>query len=188
MKLDDKLMIKILKEEYDKRINQYLGEIDTKAKHNENDGDLVLSAGGLKVKNRAGFVFVINNIIQNENGEILVYLTPPGEEDSNIEKSMPTLRINDNNEVIVSKEKNMYLSNGISEDVEEASGDEKADSDDEKTKKMISQRDGEIINPSLKAKNKKSIDIDVESEVPAYQEENGFVVVTLKQLEKDFTL
>ena len=45
-----------------------------------------------------------------------------------------------------------------------------------------------IVTLNAKAKNKKSIDIDVESEVPVYQEENGFVVVTLKQLEKDFTL
>ena len=57
-------MIKILKEEYDKRINQYLDEVETKAKHNETDGELVFLAGGLKVKNRAGFTFTINNIKQ----------------------------------------------------------------------------------------------------------------------------
>lgn len=174
MKLDNKLMIKILKEEYDKRINQYLDEVETKAKHNETDGELVFLAGGLKVKNRAGFTFTINNIKQLENGEIFVYLTPPGEKDNNIAQSKAFAQINDS-----SKHNHYQTYSDISEDAKEKSG---------KVNKISSQKDGEILKPSDKAKNKKSLVIDVDSELDSYREENGFVVVTLKQLERDFTL
>ena len=52
MKLDNKLMIQILKEEYDKRIVSFLDEVETKAKYQKAKSDevpLIQSAKGLKV-------------------------------------------------------------------------------------------------------------------------------------------
>jgi len=182
MKLDSKLMLKLLKEEYDKRINYYLGEVETRAKHSQEDGELVQNASGLKVKDRAGNVFVIDRLEEPEGGEILVYLIPPGREDSNLKIQTPSAPMNDVREDNLSQ---TYSSLEVNEK-EENEKEGKRKIDDKKPDPMKS---GEIIKPNPKAKTKKSFDIksNVES-IDSYEEVNGRIVITLKQLDKDFTL
>ena len=66
MKLNSKLMLKLLKEEYDKRINYYLDEIETKASHSKSDSELAQQAQGLKLRDAAGNLFSIASVEQEE--------------------------------------------------------------------------------------------------------------------------
>ena len=180
MKLDNKLMLKLLKEEYDKRINYYLGEVETKAKHSQEDGELIQNAHGLKVKDRAGNVFVIDKLEEAENGEILVYLIPPGNKDPKLKTQTSSSPINDAREDTLDQP---YNSLEVNESEESESGNKSSD------KKRNPMKSGEIIKPNPKAKTKKSFGINSDSQrIESYEEVNGRVVVTLKELDKDFTL
>lgn len=77
MKLSKGQMVDLLKEEYEKRINHYLNlsEIETKDK---NDNDLVISAQGLKLKDKAGFLYTIIKIFKDTAGNAMVRLAAPG--------------------------------------------------------------------------------------------------------------
>ena len=78
MKLSNAMMIELLREEYEKRLNSFLGEIEVRAEHSQSDSELVDNALGLKVKDRAGFVYTIVKI-ESEGEQVFVYLKPPGE-------------------------------------------------------------------------------------------------------------
>lgn len=71
-------MINIIREEYEKRVQYYasLSEIEIKDDH---DNDLISNAKGLKVKDKAGFIFTVHDIINNKSGEAVVRLIGPGE-------------------------------------------------------------------------------------------------------------
>ena len=76
MKIDESVMLDILKEEYDSRISYYLSEIDLKDK---NDNDLIANAEGLKVKDKAGFVYTISKVFKDESGKDIIRLLAPDE-------------------------------------------------------------------------------------------------------------
>lgn len=182
MKLDKKLMISLLKEEYDKRINFYLGEVETKAKHSKRDGELIEDASGLKVKDRAGNVFVIEKLDQNEQGEILVYLIPPGESDPGIKVQKADAQMNDDfKSDLQNAPEEDYLTSSVSEN--------EAETSEKENKKLKKSSDIREPNPKAKNKKNKNFKINVDSkDVSAYDEVEGRVVITLKELDRDFTL
>lgn len=69
-------MLDLISEEYNKRVNYYLNlsEIEIRDK---NDNDLISSAKGLKLKDRAGFLYTVIGIIK-KNGQDFLRLLKPG--------------------------------------------------------------------------------------------------------------
>lgn len=78
MNFTKKEMINILKEEYEKRVDHFinLSEIEVRDK---NDNDLIAAAMGLKVKDKAGFVYTVYTVIKDTAGQIFIRLLSPGE-------------------------------------------------------------------------------------------------------------
>lgn len=77
MNLDEKVMKKILKEEYEKRINYFLSEkITIKDKRGEN---IIKNALGLKVYDKAGFRYTFGGIVKKEDGSEYAKLFLPEE-------------------------------------------------------------------------------------------------------------
>ena len=199
MKLNDETMLKFLREEYDKRINHYLGEVEVKAKHSKSDSELVNDAYGLKVKNRAGFLFTIVKIEQEENGSIFAYLTPPGgyldyenvEGGKRISSSYEEENIEDDYLVGDEESDDEFIYSNVSEDegnkIDKNEPDQQNDEAKQKNKKLKASK-GDIIEPSDKAKFKKQLKIDVGADVASYEEVNGLIKVSLKELEDNFTL
>ena len=74
MKLGKDLMLKLMKEEYDKRVAYYLGEIETKDK--KRNVNLIEDAKGLKVRNQQGLELTIEDFVVIDNVEYVV-LRPP---------------------------------------------------------------------------------------------------------------
>ena len=74
MKLDKKTMLKLMKEEFDKRLKHYLGEIETK--DSKRDVDIVKNAQGLKVKNEQGLELSIDDVVVVDNQEYVVLRKP----------------------------------------------------------------------------------------------------------------
>ena len=70
MKLDKKTMLKLMKEEYNKRLEHYLGEIEIK--DTKRDVNLIKSAQGLKVKNEQGLELTIDDLVVINNQEYVV--------------------------------------------------------------------------------------------------------------------
>ena len=199
MKLNDETMLKFLREEYDKRINHYLGEVEVKAKHSKSDSELVNDAYGLKVKNRAGFLFTIVKIEQEENGSIFAYLTPPGgyldyenvEGGKRISSSYEEENIEDDYLVGDEESDDEFIYSNVSEDegnkIDKNEPNQQNDEAKQKNKKLKASK-GDIIEPSDKAKFKKQLKIDVGADVASYEEVNGLIKVSLKELEDNFTL
>ena len=198
MKLNNKTMLKFLKEEYDKRVNHYLGEIEVKAKHSKSDSELVNDAYGLKVKNRAGFLFTIVKIEQEESGSIFAYLAPPGSylDDKNVKDSKRMSSSRDEEKLkddyLVGDEESddEFIYSNVSEDEgDKVSKSEPPQNDEAKQKsKKLKASKGDIIEPSDKAKFKKQLKIDVSADVESYEEVDGLIKVSLKELEDNFTL
>lgn len=198
MKLNDETMLKFLREEYDKRINHYLGEIEVKAKHSKSDSELVNDAYGLKVKNRAGFLFTIVKIEQEESGGVFAYLAPPGGylDYKNVKgsKSMPNShddeKLKDDYLVGDEDSDDEFIYSSVTEDEGDKIRKSKPVQSDEskQKKKKLKPDNGDIIEPSDKAKFKKQLKIDVSAEVESYEEVDGLIKVSLKELEDNFTL
>jgi hypothetical protein len=74
MKLDKKTMLKLMKEEYDKRLKHYLGEIEIK--DDKRDVNLIKDAQGLKVKNEQGLELTIDDLVVIDNQEYVVLRMP----------------------------------------------------------------------------------------------------------------
>ena len=74
MKLDKKTMLKLMKEEYNKRLEHYLGEIEIK--DTKRDVNLIKSAQGLKVKNEQGLELTIDDLVVINNQEYVVLRMP----------------------------------------------------------------------------------------------------------------
>lgn len=183
MKLNNKTMLKLLKEEYDKRIDYYLGEVETKTNYQKEDGELVAAAHGLKIKDRAGNVFVIDKIVKGENNSSLVYLIPPGEKDEETYNTSTTPMYDNNDDTnSIENSSSEYLNSSIHE-----SDEEESDNEDQTNQSRL--KSGEIIKPNPKAKVKKSFKIGSDiNKIKSYDEVDGRVIITLKDLEKDFTL
>lgn len=192
MKLDKKMMLSLLKEEYDKRISYYLGEIDLKAKHSQSDSELVDDAVGLKLRDRAGFLFTVKKIEQDESGKMCAYLLPPGSGDQELSKSskrnLQDQRWDDDysrgHDDYEDPQDEMYHS-GIVESEEEDASEKKS-----KKKSMKSRKEeerGDILDPDPRAQKRKSFKSSMSSK-REYEEVDGLVKVTLDQLEKDFSL
>ena len=198
MKLNDETMLKFLREEYDKRVNYYLGEIEVKAKHSKSDSELVNDAYGLKVKNRAGFLFTIVKIEQEESGSIFAYLAPPGgyldyknvSDSKRMSSSRDEEKLKDDYLVGDEESDDEFIYSNVSEDEgDKMSKSEPPQNDEAKQKsKKLKASKGDIIEPSDKAKFKKQLKIDVSADVESYEEVNGLIKVSLKELEDNFTL
>lgn len=77
MNLDEKTMKKVLKEEYDKRINYFLHEkITTTTKYGAN---VISNAIGLKVFDKAGFRYTFAGIVKKEDNSEFAKLILPEE-------------------------------------------------------------------------------------------------------------
>ena len=77
MKADELLMRKVLKEEYDKRINFFLNEKITLA--TKYGANVIADAIGLKVFDKAGFRYTFAGIIKKEDGTEFAKLVLPEE-------------------------------------------------------------------------------------------------------------
>jgi len=85
MKISSKLMLKLMKEEYDKRVEYHLKEIETKDK--KRNINLVQDAKGLKVRNKQGLELTIEDFQVIDNVEYIV-LRPPEMARSGVEEEM----------------------------------------------------------------------------------------------------
>ena len=190
MRLDNKTMLKLLKEEYDKRLNHYLGEIEVKAKHSKSDSELVNDAMGLKLKNRAGHLFTLVKIEQDESGQIFAYLAPPGDSvEYNVSSSKGSREEEISDDYIVgdeSEEEGDYIYSTVTEDEEKKQKKDMPEKDGVDKKNLASNSD--LRDPNPKAKFKKQLKIDVDADVGSYEEVDGLVKVSMKVLEDDFTL
>ena len=92
MKLDKKLMLKLMKEEYDKRVKYYLGEIETRDK--DRDVNLIKDAKGLKVRNKQGLELTIEDFVVIDNIEYVV-LRPPEMERAGVEEDQDDINVVD---------------------------------------------------------------------------------------------
>jgi len=189
MKLNNKLMFKLLKEEYDKRINYYLGEVETKASYSKEDGELIQNAHGLKVKDRAGNVFIIDKLVYSDNKEVLVHLITPGQKDPEVKLANSTSSLNDDRYNDTNSEDEIYLNSNMQENEDNSSIAKNKDNVENKNPEVTKDKKGEIISPNPKAKSKKSFKIDIDSiKDSEYEEVNGRIIITLKELEEEFTL
>jgi hypothetical protein len=193
MKLSADLMLKLLKEEYDKRLDFYLGEVETRAKHSKSDGELVRDAEGLKLKDRAGFMFTLKRIEADEGGKLCAYLIPSGKGNESFAMSRSESRLDDDMDREESSyeddfesEESDYMYSGVREADEDV--DEKAKKPTKKKKSLKNDSNRDIIDPSPKAKFKKQHSIDINAKQESYEEVDGLIKVSLEQLEKDFTL
>jgi hypothetical protein len=93
MKSNKNEIIEIIKEEYKKRINHYININEIEVKYKK-DYDIIYLAKGLKVKDKAGFMYTILGIIQ-KNSEDYVRITYPGEGIEDLSKPFSSLPINE---------------------------------------------------------------------------------------------
>lgn len=156
-----KEMISIIREEYEKRVQYYssLSEIEIKDK---DDNNLIDSAKGLKVKDKAGFVFTIHDIISDESGKEVVRLIGPGEGSSLEKKSKATA--------------------SMLEDESNA----KQSSD----KKVDIVKSNEIIPRSDSKTFKRSFETDIQqkSVTDMYDDHDDFYHVPMSEFEKAFSI
>ena len=176
MSLNEKKMIRLLREEYDTRINHYLREIEVK---DNNDNDLIANAKGLKVKDKAGFMYTIAGVVEKE-GSIYVRLLSSGEplEDLTMSQSKSPIYESDEEEKFVKKEKARKKS---SEQLKDKS-------------KKAKPEDNTIIKRNPDAKTKRSFETDA-SGSPAFNDydlmksdDKVFFDVEIRKFEREFTL
>jgi len=159
MSLNKREMIHILKEEYEKRINHYanLSEIEVKDK---SDNDLISSAKGLKVSDRAGFRYTVEDVIEKD-GKIFVRLLGPGEPLEDI-KQKSFSRMDEKEETSEEDEDSMNL------------------------KRL----NGDIFPPNKKAAFKKSNKPNIKnpSAMKQYNSDGPYLDVEIDIFEKEFSL
>lgn len=195
MKLNSKLMLKLLKEEYDKRLDYYLKEVETRAEHSQEDAELVNNARGLKLKDRAGFLYTLFEIIKDESGKIFALLIPPGEGDDEMIGPAST-RLHDDLpasdhelEDMQFSEEPEYIYSGVNENEDTAEENKKSvKQKPEASSKDVKVKDDGIREPNPDAAKKKSFKPDVSAQVKEYEEVNGMIKVSLEELEKEFSL
>jgi hypothetical protein len=177
MHLSEQKMISLLREEFDERISQYLSEIETR---DNNDNDLIVNAQGLKVKDKAGFVYTILKVIEKE-GKIFVRLQSPEEARGGFETTSSLTPIYE------------VEGGGYDEKTfEKSSRESKKASSQEKVKSP--ETANSIIKRNPDAQAKRSFDADIEAE-PAFdnyemsdEEDVKSFDVEIKEFEREFTL
>ena len=197
MKLNSKLMLKLLKEEYDKRLDYYLKEVETRAEHSQEDAELVNNARGLKLKDRAGFLYTLYEIIKDESGKIFALLIPPGKGDDDVIGSASAPLHDD----LPSRDTEMggtgfsdepeYIYSGVNEN--ETPVQEKPKQDNKSQKRpeaddKKSTKDPGIRKPNDDAASKKDFTPKIDAKVNKHEEINGMIKVSLEELEKEYSL
>ena len=179
MKLSDRKVLEILKEEYNKRISHYLSEIEVK---DGSDNDLIAAAEGLKVKDKAGYVYTVHSVVNDEGGRVVVRLLPPEEARAGFEEQGAVLRMNEDE--------------GAATPIEAKEKENDKEESKEKTKsKKGEENSKDIIDRNPDAKFKRSFDVKI-SEKPYFEDspvETGpdgspYISVDIDTFEKSFTL
>ena len=176
MHLSEQKMISLLREEFDDRISQYLSEIETK---DSNDNDLIVNAQGLKVKDKAGFVYTILKVVQKA-GKIFVRLQPPEAARAGFKPSAAQTPIYE------------AETDGEQQTTEKSSKKSKKEKSQKKTKSPETANN--IIKRNPDAQVKRSFDSDIDAD-PAFNnyemstDENATSFdVEIKEFEREFTL
>mgnify|MGYP001336992501 CR=1 FL=1 len=168
MKLDKKLMLKLMKEEYDKRVKYYLGEIETRDK--DRDVNLVKDAKGLKVRNKQGLELTIEDFVVIDNIEYIV-LRPPEMERAGVEEDQDDINVVDQMKTNDSYE--------VQESLTEAEDEEKTNNLDRdlraKSKKMDYKRSFKDYDADYDSLNKSDV-------------RDGFVYVKITDFESEYSL
>ena len=168
MKLDKKLMLKLMKEEYDKRVKYYLGEIETRDK--DRDVNLVKDAKGLKVRNKQGLELTIEDFVVIDNIEYIV-LRPPEMERAGVEEDQDDINVVDQMKTNDSYE--------VQESLTEAEDEEKTNNLDRdlraKSKKMDYKRSFKDYDADYDSLSKSDI-------------RDGFVYVKITDFESEYSL
>lgn len=168
MKLDKKLMLKLMKEEYDKRVKYYLGEIETRDK--DRNVNLVKDAQGLKVRNKQGLELTIEDFVVIDNIEYVV-LRPPEMERAGVEEDQDDMGVVDQMKADDSYE--------VQESLTEAEDEEETNSLDRdlraKSKKMDYKRSFKDYDADYDSLSKSDI-------------RDGFVYVKITDFESEYSL
>ena len=167
--LNQQLMIKILKEEYDKRIMSFLDEVETKAKYQKakpGEVPLIQSAKGLKVFDGAGNRFTVADI------KILK------------DKTFIVLNVPDEGDVDLASPKQDIKLYGTTVDLKSQNLNEKEVPENKKSEK---ERDDSLRPLNKKADFKRQ---KLDKSIPNYQEINGGkqIIVDRETFERAFTL
>lgn len=164
MKLKKKEMINILREEYEKRVDYYinLSEIEVKDKK---DNDLISSAKGLKIKDKAGFMYTILDVIQDA-GKTFIKLLKPGEAFPAIDEpsSLSPIREDENRE--------------------------EKEEEETKKKKFKDNLDGDVMpkNKSVDYKRSFEANSSEKSASEIFSGDEKTIMVPIEEFEDNFTL
>lgn len=157
-------MINILREEYEKRVDHYinLSEIEVKDKK---DNDLISSAKGLKIKDKAGFMYTVLDVVQDA-GKVFVKLLKPGEALSVIDMPKSSKPMHEDEE----KQKKLA-----------------------KKKKDKDQKDrlsGDVLPKNKDVEYKRSLktNISAKSAAEAFPSQDETILVPIEEFEDNFTL
>jgi hypothetical protein len=172
MKLDKKTMLKLMKEEYDKRLKHYLGEIEIK--DDKRDVNLIKDAQGLKVKNEQGLELTIDDLVVIDNQEYVV-LRMPEEPRKGI----------DGEGIISDRSSNLTGENQLSPSVVRETDEDPEEADDD-----MSNVGGDLRSKNPKVDYKRSIksyDATVDS-LSGKKVEDNKVYVLVTDFEEEYSL
>jgi len=173
MKLDKKTMLKLMKEEYDKRLNHYLSEIETKDE--KRDVNLIKNAQGLKVKNTQGLELTIDDIAIIDSKEYVVLRMPEDPRKGTGAKDVDNINKGSNLEDI--EELEPPIVRETDEEKDEAEDDLSYDGGDLRRK-----------NPSMNYKRSiKNYDASIDS-LSGKKVEDNKVYVLIKDFEEEYSL
>lgn len=154
-------MINILREEYEKRVDHYinLSEIEVKDKK---DNDLISSAKGLKIKDKAGFIYTVLDVVQDA-GKIFVKLLKPGE-------ALPAI--------------DMPSSSAPMHE------DEKKHTKKKKDKDLKGRLDGDVLprNKDVDYKRSLKTSVSAKSATEVFPNQGETILVPIEEFEDNFTL
>lgn len=146
MDLNKNEILNLLREEYENRINHYvnLSELETRDK---NDNNLLSSAKGLKIKDKAGFVYTVLKVIQKGN-DIFIRLLNPGISLDNLDdpKSLTPITEDDKNDEYKNLKNNIIKKN----DKTKFKQSFKTDIDKEKAFNLYSSDEEKYIDVNIK--------------------------------------
>lgn len=157
-----------MKEEYDKRVKYYLGEIETRDK--DRNINLIKDAKGLKVRNKQGLELTIEEFVVIDNIEYVV-LRPPEMERAGTEEDQEDINVVD------------QMKSSRSYDFQESI----TESDDEEKPNSL---DRDLRSKSKKMDYKRSFkDYDAEYDSLSKSDvRDGFVYVKITDFESEYSL
>lgn len=173
MRIDENLMLDLIREEYEKRVNYYLNLSELEVK-DKNDNDLISSAIGLKVKDKAGFMYTIQSVFNDENGNVMVKLLPPGE------GMIDSASMSSTSPIYEYENENNKKSSSRKEKVKEKESQSKA--------KYSPETASDIIPKNKDVDYKRSFSPNMKNSPEFNDQENEVLVVSLQDLEKKFSL